>query len=605
MTGSDNNEAPPVDKHARHASDGSRPQTITLEHAQHHRPPAHRRPRWSRRLLTGVRRAFARLFARHGSRSLRAQVALSAAVGILILVTAIGIPLWTFLEEVNFNLVDARLQRLTTVVQGPALRREYPDANLDFTVRTPGLNLVRGVSLPELPAKKTPVTAEIDGRLYRVYTVYIGSTDQVRLSVAEPLDSTLKHIDDQHRVIVVVGFASVVAGGVLGWLLGGFAVRPLRELDDTTRQIASSGGVGEPPHVTGAREVEAIAEAMRAMLDRIGEERATSDAALATARDFALLSAHELRTPLTAMRTNLEILTAHELPQNDRQEIVGDVLRTQRRVEETLTALEHLAAHELNTDDDYADVNLNDLLDQAVVDAARANPDVTVRLTASEPLTARAVRAGLRLAVDNAITNAIRHGHATLVQVTLTATDHLNQPPTIAITIDDNGCGVPEKQREIIFRRFVRGTTAKGPGSGLGMALIAQQAAIHHGTAQLTTSPQNGARLTITIPRQQPTPKPKRRRVSPCANGCALRRNTSDRAGRAPRRCEAAWRAPRRSASRSSQRPSPPPSGSLWSGSTRSSSTRSLRRRPPSARTRSNGAGSRIATPTTSTPTAK
>ncbi|WP_244431625.1 HAMP domain-containing sensor histidine kinase [Segniliparus rugosus] len=349
-----------------------------------------------------------------------------------------------------------------------------------------------------------------------------GTPDQ-KLAVATPLDTTQKHTEDEYKLIVVVGFAAVVAGGVLGWLLGGFAVRPLRELASATRQIASSGrGEGGTPgdpsqpekwrqylHVTGAREVEAIAEAMRAMLDRIGEERATSDAALATARDFALLSAHELRTPLTAMRTNLEILTAHELPQNDRQEIVGDVLRTQRRVEETLTALEHLAAHELNTDDDYADVNLNDLLDQAVVDAARANPDVTVRLTASEPLTARAVRAGLRLAVDNAITNAIRHGHATLVQVTLTATDHLNQPPTIAITIDDNGCGVPEKQREIIFRRFVRGTTAKGPGSGLGMALIAQQAAIHHGTAQLTTSPQNGARLTITIPRQQPTPQTK------------------------------------------------------------------------------------------------
>ncbi|MGL6237043.1 MAG: HAMP domain-containing protein, partial [Segniliparus sp.] len=290
MTGSDDQHARA--EAARHVVDETHPPTILPDDAHHHHASHLKQNRLHQWWEACVRRM---LFSRRHSRSLQAQVALSAAIGIFIIVTMIAIPLWTLIEDFNFNQADTRLQRLTTVVQGPAIRRQFPDANLDpnlnFTVRTSGLNLVRGISLPDLPVGNTPVTALVDGRLYRVYTVNVGLGDQIKLSVAEPLDPTLKRIDDQHRVIVGVGFAAVVAGGVLGWLLGGFAVRPLRELADSTNQIASSGGVGEPPHVTGAREVEAIAEAMRAMLSRIGEERATSDAALATARDFALLSA--------------------------------------------------------------------------------------------------------------------------------------------------------------------------------------------------------------------------------------------------------------------------------------------------------------------------
>jgi two-component system sensor histidine kinase PrrB len=382
----------------------------------------------------------------------------------------IGISLWSLIEAFNLKQADTKLDHETTVVQGPISRLQTPEWDLNFAIHTPYLSFSRGISPPNLPPGFS--TQKLQGRMYRVNTV-LGPGNQYKLALAEPLDPYLKRIDEQHRLVVLVGLAAVAAGWALGWLLGGFAVRPLRELAAATRQVASSGGIGHPPHITGAREVEAIAEAMRAMLARIREERATSDAALATARDFALLSAHELRTPLTAMRTNLEILSLHEIPSEDRGEIVSDVLRTQRRVEETLTALEHLAAHELNTDDDYADVNLNDLLDQSVVDAGRANPAVTVRLVAAAQIHIRAVRAGLRLAVENAITNAIRHGNADRVVVTLAETDQ-----HITIAVDDNGCGIPEKQRDIVFRRFVRGSTAKGPGSGLGMALLREDVAL-------------------------------------------------------------------------------------------------------------------------------
>ena len=67
------------------------------------------------------------------------------------------------------------------------------------------------------------------------------------------------------------------------------------------------------------------------------------------------------------------------------------------------------------------------------------------------------------------------------------------------IAIDDNGTGVPEAERAAVFERFSRGSTASRAGSGLGLALVAQQAELHGGTASLHASPLGGTRLLLRL----------------------------------------------------------------------------------------------------------
>jgi len=52
----------------------------------------------------------------------------------------------------------------------------------------------------------------------------------------------------------------------------------------------------------------------------------------------------------------------------------------------------------------------------------------------------------------------------------------------------------------VVFERFSRGSTASHSGSGLGLALVAQQAHLHGGTASLEDSPLGGARLLLHLP---------------------------------------------------------------------------------------------------------
>ncbi len=103
--------------------------------------------------------------------------------------------------------------------------------------------------------------------------------------------------------------------------------------------------------------------------------------------------------------------------------------------------------------------------------------------------------AGLRLVIDNAIANAVKHGGATEIRLSA-----VSSADDVQIVVDDNGSGVPEAERAEVFERFARGSTASRSGSGLGLALVAQQAELHGGTASLTESPLGGARLLLRLP---------------------------------------------------------------------------------------------------------
>src|SRR5690625_6170357 len=87
-------------------------------------------------------------------------------------------------------------------------------------------------------------------------------------------------------------------------------------------------------------------------------------------------------------------------------------------------------------------------------------PDVRITLVPANAVLMLGLPAGLLLVIDNAIANAIKHGHATEIQL-----DATSSAAGVQITIDDNGTGIPEGERDVVFERFSRGSTAARSGS--------------------------------------------------------------------------------------------------------------------------------------------
>ncbi|MFC4604478.1 sensor histidine kinase [Rhodococcus kronopolitis] len=433
--------------------------------------------------------------------SLRLRVTAAAALGTALVVLLLGGVVWVGIEKQTHAQLDSKLDSVAQVAAANltslrVLQGPLPQLPPDYagTLRAGNLELsTTGAVLPDLSDGWADAT--VDGTQYRVRTVELVSGIDATISVGAPLEPVQSVVASLHRWTLGIGVGAIVVAAALGWLFAGVAIRPLRRLAEQTRRLGSDPAA-PPPRASGAREAEELAAALRNLLEANAAERARTAAALATARDFAAASAHELRTPLTAMRTNLEVATTLDLPAATRNEILTDALRTERRVEATLHALERLAAGELSSGADFVQFELAELLDRAVQDAARTHRGVDIRLDVPGTLTVTGLPAGLRLAVDNAISNAVRHGGAGVVEVA--ARDGRDE---VVVTVTDDGAGIPVGEREEVFGRFRRGSGAAPDGSGLGLTLVRQQAELHGGTAAFEDSPLGGVRLVLRLPR--------------------------------------------------------------------------------------------------------
>jgi signal transduction histidine kinase len=104
---------------------------------------------------------------------------------------------------------------------------------------------------------------------------------------------------------------------------------------------------------------------------------------------------------------------------------------------------------------------------------------------------------GVRLIADNLVENAARHGRRDgRVRVELSAAGTL--------TVDDDGAGVPAGERQRIFEPFVRVEGNGRGGSGLGLALVEQQARHHGARLSVGESPLGGARFSVAFALRQP-----------------------------------------------------------------------------------------------------
>lgn len=461
--------------------------------------------------------------------SLRTRVAAASAAGALLVLVAASVALGTVLARQQYDALDRQLNQVSRLVS-PVLLREalrpratdVPTARQRLTDRVvsqlgasytavaySGTSQVAatsttgtGPALPPLPPGATIV--ETDQGDYRVLTAPAGNRGTITVSVGLPVDPVREQVRSSRQAVVLVGLLAVAVAAALGWVLAGPAVRPLRLLRDRAQAIgagADSRTRVRLDDVKGAREAEELAVAMGQMLDDIERSRSRESAALETARDFAATASHELRTPLTTMRTDLSVMTAHpELSTSDRDEVLRSLDHARDRLEATLRGLEQLARGDLHDATTHRPVDLADLVLRAGADLTRARPAVTVDCHLPETdVVIGGWETGLRLALDNLLTNAVRHGRASRVDVTLLSSDGRT-----LVMVDDDGPGIPQEDREQVTRRFVRGRGAAPGGSGLGLALVQQQAALHGGRLLLLDSPTGGLRAVLELPAARP-----------------------------------------------------------------------------------------------------
>jgi two-component system osmolarity sensor histidine kinase EnvZ len=194
---------------------------------------------------------------------------------------------------------------------------------------------------------------------------------------------------------------------------------------------------------------------------------------------------HDLRTPLTRMKLALELLG------NDPavEELKSDVVEMERMVHGYLD----FARGEGTEEPVETDVSL--LLEDI---AAAMRREGTALSVAAGPECVMPVRPNaLRRCLGNLISNARCYGtHVWLTGIALA--------DGVDVVVDDNGPGIPEADRDRVFRAFVRLDTSRNPstgGVGLGLTIARDVARGHGGDVRLETSPRGGLRARVHLPR--------------------------------------------------------------------------------------------------------
>jgi signal transduction histidine kinase len=284
---------------------------------------------------------------------------------------------------------------------------------------------------------------------------------------------------DSARTTLTAGVPAVaLLIGVIAWFAVSRSLRPVEAIRAEVAEIGAHDLSRRVPAPRTGDEIARLAGTMNTMLARLDE-------AVARQSRFTSDASHELRTPLASMRTQLEVLLAHPDRLDWRaacENALLDVTRLQDLVADLvlLGRLDHAEPGRLEP------VALSE-----VVEAAVAGREVDVEVTGTPVV--RGHRSRLERLVRNLVDNAERHA-TSRVTVEVSVVDG-----QAVLAVSDDGPGIPEADRERVFDRFVRlddGRARDEGGAGLGLAIVADIARAHGGTAEV----ESGSRFVVRLP---------------------------------------------------------------------------------------------------------
>ena len=452
---------------------------------------------------------------------LRARITLAFTLSAALLSTLLATTTWALTRENTLNQRESAATRqafrnsevvaaqLGTGGADPDLRKTLNSLNDE----TPSRALVRDAhgqwtnqsleidesklpeSLLDMAEDQTPARMRtmVDSDPMLIVAVPLEDVDALYFEFVSLADteSTLESLSTS---LFGAALVTTLAGAMFGWWVSRRTLRPLADVSLAAEAIAGGrldtrlGEIEDPDLGVLVSSFNHMAQVL--------EERIEQD------NRFASDVSHELRSPLMTLSASVEVLSSRrdEMPDDAAQAavdlMVADVARFKQLVEDLLEISRFDAG--------AARLELSELSPGELVTQAAAwsqSGDVPVEVDPElEEAVIRADKRRIVRVIANLLDNARKYGGgATRLEVTKT-------PEGIQFAVEDNGTGVPEEEREVIFDRFSRGAGSSrrsgSEGVGLGLSLVAEHVALHKGQVWVEDRPdgETGGRFVVELP---------------------------------------------------------------------------------------------------------
>jgi two-component system sensor histidine kinase MprB len=443
--------------------------------------------------------------------SFRARLTIAAAAAVAIAIALASGLVYVLVRDQLRGEVESTLEdRAALVTSGPLTVRRGPNGSR--VLETPYRGLEQGdvflqavdaegnVARPDPRQVAFPVTDEIrqaaaeggdpfftdaviEGTHVLQLVVPVG--DGYVLQLVRPLEEVDRLLDRIGLVLILVSLVGIAAAAAFGALVARTALRPVTRLTREAELVAETRDLSHRIGLQGNDELARLGASFDTMLAALDESQQQQ-------RQLVADASHELGTPLTSIRTNVEVLARRsDLTPEAREALLDDLVGQLGEMSGLVTGLVELAS-ESPDELELGDVQLDELVEEAVARAARLAPQITFT-SALEPCVVRGVPGRLERAVANVLDNAVKWSEpGATVEVSVAR-------GTVAVR--DHGPGIAEEDVPHIFDRFYRSAHARAmPGSGLGLAIVKRVVDEHGGTAAVAPADGGGTVVRLSFP---------------------------------------------------------------------------------------------------------
>ena len=326
-------------------------------------------------------------------------------------------------------------------------------------------------------------TTEIAGYRMRVLTLPLRTPGRAAM-VARPMDEVDAQLAGLWRMSIQIFVIGVAGSGLIGFVVAGRVVRPVRRLTEAATRVAETQNVDQPIDIKRDDEFGQLASSFNEMLGALSISREQQHRLVTDA-------SHELRTPITSLRTNLEYMQRNSsIEEDERRLILDDVLFELDELTGLVTELVDLATDQHHMGEAEC-IELDELVDAVVQrHRRRTSYNIVYTATSSQIIAAPAL---VERAVSNMVDNALKWNPPdSSVQVRV---------ENGSVRVSDNGPGIPVEEHEQVFERFYRTEGARSlPGSGLGLSIVRHVAESFGGLARIIDDGQPGTTIELSFP---------------------------------------------------------------------------------------------------------
>ncbi len=290
--------------------------------------------------------------------------------------------------------------------------------------------------------------------------------------------------------VVPILLLGIIGGGVLTFR----AIRPIRSLIQTVRDILETGKMSKRVPVRGGRgEMDELVSLFNQMLDR-------NDSLIQAMHDSLDNVAHDLRTPMTRLRGMAELALQGSDNPDACYEALGDCMEESERVLTMLNTLMDVAEAETGVMRlDMVRVSVREVV-RAVADLYEILADeknISMDVDLPHELFINADRTRFQQVIANLVDNAVKYS-GDQGRVFLSAREKKGD---VLISVSDEGMGIPSEEIGRIWDRLYRGDRSRSRrGLGLGLSFVKAIVQAHGGEVVVESQLNKGSTFTIRLP---------------------------------------------------------------------------------------------------------